>query len=169
LDFGHGSFLPNFDGSALAKGDNGGGTVTVVETGMAGGTVTVAETGMAGGTGILMAVDAAVATATETPAARLEVAQETATVRAAATLTAADVVAGLATVAGTETVVEMPAEAKMVEAATPAIRGMLAAMETAPVMAGATGTVEGGAAAQETGIATAAAKATLTPVVLVAA
>jgi hypothetical protein len=35
LDLGHGSFPLILDGSALAKGDNGGGTVTVVETGMA--------------------------------------------------------------------------------------------------------------------------------------
>ncbi len=76
--------------------------------------------------------------------------QEMATAGATATLTA-DVVAGLevlATVAGTETVVEMPAaEAKAAEVAMPAIRGMLAA----------------------TGMATAAAKATLTLGVLVAA
>jgi hypothetical protein len=38
LDLGHGSFVPIFDRSALAKGSdggNGGGTETVVETGMA--------------------------------------------------------------------------------------------------------------------------------------
>jgi hypothetical protein len=103
-----------------------------------------------------------------TAAARPVGAQETAPAGTTATRMVADVVAGLEVLA-TATVGEMPAEAKAVEAATPAIRGMLAAMETATVMVEATGTVEEGAAAQETEIATAAAKATLTPVVLVAA
>jgi hypothetical protein len=150
LDFGHGSFLPNFDGSALAKGGDGGGN--------RGGTVTVAETGMAAVTGILMAVDAAVATVTPaagTAAARLA-AEETAT----ATLTAGDVVAGLATVTGTETVVEMPAEVKAVEAATPAIRGMLVATGTA-TRVGMVTAME--TAVVGTGMAKAVAKPTLTP------
>jgi hypothetical protein len=152
---------------------------TVAETGMARLAV-VQETATARVTGILMAVDAAVATvtpaATETPeagtaAARLA-AEETATVRATATLTAADVVVGLAIVAGTETVVEMP-EAKAAEVAMSAIRGMLAATVAAMrARAAVTETVVGTAmvrpaVAQE--MATAAAKATQTLVVWVAA